>query len=175
VRKLTLKGYLKNYVKKLSAQNTNDVYKLAAEAKKNFRLQEPLFLYAMSAGKLDLLSKSIKDNELHERLAKLAGAIDLDGVEKALESRSNALDDEYHKIYRSYVIRRDISKTDNHTKQLMHARIVKLQESKNVSNYRLYSDLKMNGANINAFLKHKATAKVSLDNLRKILNYLESV
>jgi hypothetical protein len=173
MRKLTLQGYLKGYVRKMSMHNTCDIHRLAGEAKTNHRLREPLFLYAASAGKVGLLLKAAKDTELHGEYSKLAGLLNPADIEKALEGRSEVFGSGYHKVYRSYVSRRDVSKTDNRTKQLMHVKIVKLQASKNVSNYRLYSDLKLNGANVNAFLKHKATAKISLDNLRKMLNYLE--
>jgi hypothetical protein len=155
--------------------HTSDILKLAAEAETNYRLREPLFLYAASAGKINLLLKATKEKALHECYSKLAGSIHLAEVEKALESKSDIFDEGYHKVYRSYVCRRDLPRTEDNTKRLMHSRIVRLQESKNVSNYRLYSDLRLNGANVNAFLKNKATTKVSLDNLRKMLSYLESV
>jgi hypothetical protein len=174
VRELTLQGYLKGYVRKLSAQDTNDVFKLAAEARTNHRLQEPLFLYAVSTGKVDLLLRATKEKELHDRFAELVVTLNSSSLEQALEAGSEHLDEGYHKVYRSYVSRRDRPERDDNTKELMHGRIVKLQADKNVSNYRLYSDLRLNGSNVNAFLKHKATNKMSLDNIRKMLQYLEN-
>jgi hypothetical protein len=174
MRKLTFQCYLKGYVRKLSVQNTNAVAKLAVEAETNHRLREPLLLYAVSSGKADLLLWATKEKELRDSFAKLAGAIGSSGVEQALEAGGEAFNDGCLKVYRSYVSRRDRPMRDDNTKRLMYSKIIKLQADKNVSNYRLYSDLRLNGSNVNAFLKHKATNKMSLDNLRKMLQYLEN-
>ena len=56
MRELTFRGFLTQYVKQLSAQETNSLYKLAAEASSNNpRLREPLFLYAVYSQKQDVL------------------------------------------------------------------------------------------------------------------------
>lgn len=48
MRELTFRGFLAQYVKQLSAEKTNSLYKLAAEAgSSNPRLREPLLLYAV--------------------------------------------------------------------------------------------------------------------------------
>ena len=53
MRELTFEGFLRRYVRELSAQDTLDVSKLAQEAQQEKpRLREPLFLYAMETGKL---------------------------------------------------------------------------------------------------------------------------
>lgn len=43
-----------------------------------------------------------------------------------------------------------------------------------VSNYRIYTDLKLNPGNLNAWLKHGDSSKVSLYTARKTLQYMEN-
>ena len=54
----------------------------------------------------------------------------------------------------------------------MRSRILRLQKERNVTNYRLYTDLKMNPGNLNAWLKHGDGNKISLDRARDVLRYL---
>lgn len=63
---------------------------------------------------------------------------------------------------------------DNHSKELMRNKVVKLQNAKGVSNYRLYADLGLNPGNFNAWLKHGNLNKVSLETARRTLKYLEN-
>lgn len=52
MRELTFRGFLTQYVKHLSVQETTSLYKLAKEASStNPRLKEPLFLYALFSQK----------------------------------------------------------------------------------------------------------------------------
>lgn len=174
MRRLTFCGFLKDYVKKLSLSNSNDFYKLAAEVRQNFRLFEPLFLYALSTGKIELLLKATKDQELHEQFVQLANMINFNVHDVDWEEQTRNLGERYSKVYRSYVSVRDMPETKNNTKLLMHNRIVQLQAEKKISNYRLYSDLKLNPSNVNAFIKNADTKKLSLANARKILEYLKN-
>ena len=65
MRQLTFNGYLEKYVRSLSSNNTSSIFKLAAETLTNHRLREPLFLYALSAGKITILLRATADNDLH--------------------------------------------------------------------------------------------------------------
>ena len=55
MRKLTFEGFLKQYVAELSGVQTASVHKLAACLNENPRLKEPLFLYALTFDKVELL------------------------------------------------------------------------------------------------------------------------
>ncbi|NCB52171.1 MAG: hypothetical protein EOM54_09860 [Clostridia bacterium] len=82
--------------------------------------------------------------------------------------------EEYKKVWRSYLNKKNRLQNDNHTKDLMRNKVVKLQKAKGVSNYRLYADLGLNPGNFNAWLKYGDPNKVSLDTARRTVKYLEN-
>ena len=173
---LTFCGYLKRYVRRLSFSNTNSLYKLAAEAaSKNPRLREPLFLYALFFGKEKVLLAAAKSPELHEKYAAILERYDQQRMEQSLQNGDPLLPYEYAKVYRSYLCKKDRSKNEAHSKSLMREKIIKLQCEKNVTNYRIYTDLCLNPGNMNAFLKHGNCSKVSRETARKTVFYLERI
>ena len=69
---------------------------------------------------------------------------------------------------------RDAVLADNDTKELIHRRVLELHKKKKLTNYRLYTDLKLNPGNVNAWLKHNDFSKMSLDCARQIYKYVKS-
>ena len=176
MRELTFKGFLKQYVYSLSSLETYGLYKLAHEAAtSNPRLREPLFLYALFSDKSDVLLQATKDLNLRNEYADLLKRYSKNSMEKALVNNSPELPERYLRVYISYtrLMMRKNNKT--HMKNLMYQRIRSLQEEKKVSNYRLYTDLKLNPSNINSFLKTGNPRKVSQDTADKMMSYLEAV
>jgi hypothetical protein len=176
LRELTFNGFLSQYVRVLSRDDTLKLYKLAAEAAEvNPRLREPLLLYALSVNKTAVLLRATKHPQLHEEyvrvLLRLASNTERAGLNP--ESCSHMLPERYRKVYRSYLSVRDRKEHDKHTKSLLYQRIKKIQVKKQVSNYRVYKDLQLNPGNVNAFLKHGDVSKVSLTTARRMLEYLE--
>lgn len=55
MRKLSFEGFLKQYVVELSGVQTTNVHKLADCLCENPRMKEPLFLYALTFDKVNLL------------------------------------------------------------------------------------------------------------------------
>ena len=80
-----------------------------------------------------------------------------------------------HKVWRSYQAVHSRLQSDAHTKELIRIRILLLQKEKRITNYRLYTDLRLNPGNINAWLKHGDGNKVSLAHARQMLQYLRQV
>lgn len=176
MRELTFAGFLRRYVRELSTQDTLDVCKLVKEAQQeNPRLREPLFLYAMETGKLPLLLAACAGSNLAEGYGQLAKRYDAASLRQALQESAPELDGGYHKVWRSYQSMRSRPQSDAHTKELMRARVLLLQKEKRVTNYRLYTDLRLNPGNINAWLKHGDGNKVSLAHARQMLQYLRQV
>ena len=65
MRELTLTGFLSRYVRELSLYGTNAISGLAREAaEENYRLREPLVLYALFTDRIPLLRKSIRNDQL---------------------------------------------------------------------------------------------------------------
>ena len=174
MRRLTFPGYLERYVRALSFGNTNSIFKLVKEVdNKHHRLREPLFLYALSTGKTNLLLRASKGSELYSLYSAMADSYSWESMLCSLECKDNSLDVDYHKVYSGYKSRRNMPETDSDTKSLMFREIKRLQNEKKLSNYRLYTDLQLNPSNTNSFLKHGDVRKVSLKVARKMLAYVE--
>ena len=175
MRELTFRGFLTQYVKRLSAQETNSLYKLAAEASKsNARLREPLLLYAVYSEKQDVLLQATKDPAMYETYQVIVSRYDANAMTALLETSSPALPTEYHKVWRSYLSQKNRYKADNHTKELMRQKVKRLQEKYGVTNYRIYTDLELNPGNLIIWLKHGDGDKVSLETARRALRYVEA-
>ena len=176
MRELTFAGFLKNYVRSLSMTNTNSLYKLAEEAwDRNPRLREPLLLYAVFTDKIEVLLRATKAPALYSDYQDLISKYDKVGFEAALRDTKSSVPGKYKKVWQSYLTKKNRLQNDNHTKELMRNKIVKLQKVKGVSNYRLYTDLGLNPGNFNSWLKYGETRKVSLDTARRTIKYLENM
>lgn len=175
MRELTFKGFLTRYVRQLSANETNSLYKLAAEAgAANPRLKEPLLLYALYSQKQDVLLLATKDLTLRGDYDRLISQYTAATMTELLEQASPELPEEYHKVWRSYQSKKNRWQADDHTKELMRRKIKRLQMKSGITNYRIYTDLKLNPGNLNAWLKHGDREKVSLETARGVLRYVES-
>ena len=174
MRELTFKGFLTQYVKQLSKNNTNSFYRLAEEAgSDNPRLKEPLFLFALYSDKQTVLLQATKDKSLFEEYQKMVSLYSADQMTRLFEDNASVLPNEYHKVWRSFQSQKNRGQSDDHTKELLRLKVKRLQEQCGVSNYRIYTDLKLNPGNVNAWLKHGVADKVSLDTARRTLRYVE--
>ena len=174
MRKLTFKGFLKQYVAELSGVQTASVHKLADRMAENPRLKEPLFLYALAFNKVELLLRYTANSTIAAEYEQLSNLYSLEQMLVLLEKQSSELPEGYLKVWRSYCSVRDAALADNDTKELIHRRVLELQQKKKLTNYRLYKDLKLNPGNVNAWLKHNDSSKMSLDCARQIYKYAKS-
>ena len=175
MQRLKFHRYLERYVRSLSHGKTNNIFKLAKEVSGNLRLREPLLLYAYSFDKVDRLLKASANYTVYSEYVNIASKYTWNELMKLLEDNDEKLGELYRKIYRSYINRRNMPETENNVRHLIHKKTRELQESKGVSNYRLYTDLKLNHGNINAYLKYGDIAKVKKETAEKILEYLKAV
>ena len=174
MRALTFSGFLKQYMRALSFAHTGGLYKLAAEAAScNPRLREPLFLYALFIGKEKVLLTAARSQELRKEYSDMLERYDRQGMEQSLQNGDPLLPEGYVKVYRSYLSVKNRSKNDAHTRALMRTRIIQLQQEKNISTYRLYTDLHINHGNMNAYIKHGDCSKISIERARSIIVHLE--
>ena len=174
MRKLTFKGFLAQYIKALSAQESMRLHRLVPEAATtNPRLKEPLFLYALYWDKVEvLLSAAAKYDALSEEYREMAREYTAASMDNALQNGAAELVERYQRVYKSYCSHSNRQQTDEHKKVLMRARIVQQQRVRNISSYRICKDLKLNVGNANAFLNRGDTTKVSAETARRILEYL---
>lgn len=167
MRKLTLLGFLSEYVRSLSERNTLNIHKLIDEVYSgNDRLREPLFMYCFYSNKTDILMKYLTESDKVEYIK---------NTELLKKGHTNKLPENYMKGLNSYKCKAGMKANDDHIKELMIERIVKLKEQKNISNYRIYTDLKINAGNFNDFIKNRNLNKLSLNKSRDVFNYLQSL
>ena len=175
MKRLTFKGFLYQYVRALSNFNTNDIKRLADEVPHNYRLAEPLVLYAMAINKRKYLTSVAKDDHLKKLILCFPEGMGWDDVVRKLESDDESVPFEFRKAYRSYVSVRDRGKAKANTKHMMLERSRKLQKAKRVSTYRIYTDLSLNHGNVNSYMKNGDVNKVSLEVAERVLDYLANV
>ena len=174
MRELTFVGFLSRYVRELSMSGTNSISKLAREAAtNNYRLREPLLLYALFTDNRALLQNSIVNEALNEQYNDVFDQYSKAQMLQALEENDPALPAEYRKVWKSYLAQKNRKETDARTKELIRQRILSMQKEKGVSNYRIYKTLGLNPGNINDWLKNGAGEKVSLSTARKAFEYVQ--
>ena len=158
----------------LSGVQTASIHKLADCLQDNPRLKEPLYLYALAFDKTTLLLRYTENNECLAEYEQLSNRYSLEQTLVFLQNQSTELPEGYLKVWRSYCSVRDAALADNDTKELIHRRVVEIQQKKHLTNYRIYADLKLNPGNVNAWLKHNDSSKMSLDCARQIYKYAKS-
>lgn len=161
MRKLTFKTYLKDYLSDVSGLKSLSIHRLIKAAEDNVRIIDPLVLYCLLNNKMKVFSKYFVDKKYDDL--------------KELTS-SNFLDEKYghysfKKIYQSYERRANVISFDNQTKSLIRNNILLMMRNKQISKYRIYTDLKLNPGNVNDFLKNDNHKKLSLDIVKKIYTY----
>lgn len=166
MKPLTFKGYLKAYLTELSLCGSSSVRKLEKEVERNLRLLEPLVLYAKITLDDEQLAK-FKNTRVVNALSELKTT---SNVENALEH--GLLPERYQKVYNSYKVKTNRFQNEEHTKSLMLPRIKEMQAAKHISNYRIYTDLRLNPGNVNDFLTNGNVSKLSLKTAEMIFNYV---
>lgn len=167
MRKLTLPGFLSAYVRSLSECKLLNVHKLVQEIYNgNDRLREPLFMYCYYNDKSKLLLRYLSENDALEFVS-----IGL----KLTNEEYSSLPRDYLKVINSYECKLKLKDNESRIKELMLDKIIKLRDEKAVTNYRIYTDLKINGGNFNDFVKNRNVNKLSVDKSREVYNYLRSL
>lgn len=167
MRKLTLLGFLSDYVKMLSECNALNIHKLIQEVYNgNDRLREPLFMYCHYSNKPNVLLKYLTDTD----------AMEFSSIIPLLANKQHdLLPIDYLKVINSYNRKAGMKDNDNHIKALMLDKIIALKTQKSVSNYRIYKELKINAGNFNDFVKNRNLDKLSLAKSREVYNYLQTL
>ena len=175
MRELTFSGFLSRYTQDLSESKTNSISKLSQEAARdNFRLREPLLLYALFSGKEALLQRRVKGTPLEEQYNSIIDKCSKEQLLHAFMTDDPKLPYSFKKVWRSYLAQKNLKATDAHTKEMIRQRILALQKEKGISNYQIYKELGLNPGNFNDWLKNGAGEKVSLASARRALEYLNS-
>lgn len=161
MNKILFHNYLKKYLSMVADKKTVSVSYLYLESKHNKRIIDPLILYCVFNNKTEILNK-YTDKYIH--LYKKIRSANYDYEEFK--------DFSFAKIYDSFLHEINRNNYDNDTKSKMHKNIVNIKKEKGISNYRIYTDLKLNPGNVNAYIKNNDVTKLSLSTAKIIVNYL---
>lgn len=172
MRKLTFKGFLEKYLRELSGHDTLSINKLTQEANQNARLVAPLVLYAVCTGKVGLLLRATSKSAFDVRYISVIMHYSESELARHFSKKDENIPDEYRKVFKAYMSQRNRVQADNKLKDLMRKKVLKLMRAKDVSMYRICQELNLNQGNMFAFLKRGELNMVSLDNARRVLNYL---
>lgn len=173
--RITFKGWLKMELFRMSGAESLDLRILATRAQKSRpRLAAPLLLYAMETNVTERLLKSIyKKDLLREYKEVILLCHDKPIAELSLEEEEK-LPWTYRKLLASWRTAKNRNESLTDSKRLRLERTRMLQKETGISNAQIYQTLDLNPGNVNAYLKHGDTSKVSLETATRIMKFLFS-
>ena len=172
-QKLRFENFLKEYVRNLSFGTVN-IKKLIAECEDFPKLREPLFLYAVFNGKLELLY-SVLEKTPNEELQYLCDTYGSTLTIEQLEQQDENIPERLRRVWTSYVAIRDSAEADNYMKGLMRKKVLSLLEEKNVTVYRVCKDSDINRGRVYRWLNKGDMSAISCRSIAKILRYLDEL
>lgn len=176
MKPLTFAGFLKKYVQDLSGMATLNCRKLAKAAEvESPRLREPLAMLLFLTHSPEACRKALRGcSKTSVQFNYLNAFQSVDDLFDAMENQTAELPERFLKAYRSYRSVRDRNKNEQWTKSLMRKRILKLQAEKHMTDYRIYTALRLNPGNYSEFMRHQKLNRLSLSKVRRILFFLEN-
>ncbi len=162
MRQLEFNGYLKWYIADISGQSSFNIHRLVKLTEKNYRLFDSLMLYCCLNNKKDIFNKYTKNK--YENLVKHISK------DTFLSKKYNEYD--FQKIWEGYQHQLKRVEYDNNIKDKIRNNTIKVMEEKGITKYRIYTDLNLNGGNINDYLTNGNVSKVSLETAKKIYYYV---
>lgn len=124
---MTFLEYLTDYMQRLSYHETTDIALLAHEAQSNnHRLQEPLFLYALFSNQTKELLLHIQDVKMKQEYEELLSKYNISSMELALKEQDYNLRERYTRVWKSYLVRANMSNRENRVKCLMIEKVIRL-------------------------------------------------
>jgi len=164
MRTLTLKGFLRRYLKELSATSNLRLSHLVADLLAgNARLAEPLFWYATMNGDDDRLQSLLRGSGWERDYFRFREAF------RDHPHDPSVLGVRYAKLYKSYLSVRDRRESEKRLKELMRKRLLKAVQSGDITMYRLCRTLDLNEGNLFAFLKQGNLNAMSLEKARAMV------
>lgn len=176
MRELTFCGFLKKYLQDLSGQNGENLRILAKKADSgNPRLKEPLVLYAYFTKEEETAKRQFVNSSLYEEFCDFSKKYK--NKEEAIEYLSQkAQTDNYRKVYKSYVSKRDKYKSEAALKKYIREEILLELKNKGVSAYSvaMAKNLKLNKSNFYSFLRGKVDC-ITLSSAYNVLKNLKEI
>lgn len=172
--RLTFKGFLREYCRRLSGLETDNLKKLCEAANgSTSRVAEPLFLFALEQGKLPYLLEVAKGTWMESGYSTLAerteGCADAETF-----LRQPGLPARYVKVWNAYLMERDSIEKDRRITALMRVKTLEALKAEGRTPYRVCKDLNLNMGNVYAYLRKGDVTKVSRNTARRILEYAQA-
>lgn len=169
---LTFLGFLRQYVKELSGENTLSIKKLVTCCSSFPKLREPLFLYAVFSGQLQTLRNTLRA-EPNEPLQQLCDNIGDIITLEMLQQKNEILPERICRVWNSYVSVRDRTATENHLKELIRQKVLSSLSSKKISVHQICKDLKLSQSNVSCWLNYGNPNAISYENAERVLDHLD--
>lgn len=168
----TFKGFLKEYCRNLSGLDTTSLRRLAAAARNNARLVEPLFALAAIQGKADYLVSISKGAWFYDDYVSLSRQLEEhESLESLLLSATTPR--RYAAVLDAFRSRNDEQDAKRRIAGLLQPKIMEALNRRGMTRYQLCRDLGLNYGNVYAFLAGDSS-KVSKETAEKILLYVKS-
>ena len=176
MRELTFSGFLKRYLQDLSGLNGENLRLLAEKADSdNPRLKEPLILYAYFAKEETTAKRQFANSSLYEELCVfLKKHKNKEEAIKYLRKKTQI--DNYQRVYKSYISKRDKYKSELALKKDIREEILLELKNKGISTYSVAMEkkLNLNKTNFYSFLRGKMDC-ITLSSAYNILKYLKEI
>lgn len=176
MRRPTFKRWIAKEIQYLSGVDSLDLVRLASLAQGTCpRIIEPLLLYAMESSKEQRLLGLIWRSDIKASYKSSLVALEECGSLQALalgDRYPRGLPREYTKYFSSYRAAYYKPETDAASKRMRWKQSRELQLKKGVHTSEIYTELKLNPGNVNAYMKHGAVEKVSLQHATEIMRFL---
>ncbi len=172
----TFKSFLSDYAKDMNPEYSLSLFKNEQYAKKNKRLLNVFTFYVFFNS--DVVATLTKKKNALPTLYNMYKAYEEKYKELSFKTLKEdvALLDDFDELKQLYTSYKNLYLNKNEQlKKMYHQRIHQVQQEKNISNYRIYTDLKLNHGNTNDFLKNRKYNKMSLDKVKSVLEYVISV
>lgn len=70
------------------------------------------------------------------------------------------------------MVAKNAPERDKALKEAIRKKVLQMMQNGNCTNYRIYTDLKLNPGNVNSWLKNGDSSKVSYRNAERIMHYV---
>lgn len=176
MRELTFVGFLKQYLADLSGQKGENLSRLAKEADNgNPRLKGPLILYAYFCKEPQTAKRQFANSSLYKEFCDFSQRF------KSKQEVINYLNedkpfDNYCKVYRSYLSKRDRKSFEKNLKSDIREEILSVLNNKKVTAYTVVKekDLNLNKSNFYAFLRGN-TGCLTVSSAYNVIKYLNQL
>lgn len=133
-------------------------------------LSAPLVLYAAVEGKEEALLRSLDTSDAADTLRDMLRDLSGKSVDETLASGNAPAD--CVKVWKAFQVAKAAPERERELKDAIRKKVLQMMQAGGCSNYRIYTDLKLNPGNVNSWLKNGDSSKVSYQNAKRIMYYV---